>query len=226
MFPFILFSWFKSLFIQVTSWCTKVLFSFLYPCSKSSHGMGWSLAMSPMKPHRNNISWQGSWKVTQWPTPEHLVPYPRGLGICSGWLLVVSLLVRKVWGGDATEMPDVFTTFVQLFQIWALCMQHTSLNVNLSPLVSVASFLRAMTAINLCFFLEVVVMSPMFFIAHDFCFSTALSSSRFISYWKKRITFTSRGHLPPGQSQFFETDKFILIIHIHTHNTHITSVKK
>lgn len=179
--------------------------------------MGWSLAMSSMQPHRN-ISWQGSWKVTQWPTPEHLVPYSRGLGICSAWLLVVSLLVRKLWGRDATEMPDVFTTSVQLLQIWALCMQRTSLNVNLGPLVSVfvVSALRAMTAINFCFCLEVVVMSPMVFIAHDFCFSTALSSSMFISYWKKENNLHIQGTLA-SRSISVLWDWQIHINYIHTY---------
>lgn len=181
-----------------------MLFSFvmmLTPCSTSSHGMGWPLAMSSMQPHTNNSSWQGSWRDIPRTTPEPLIPYSWGLGstpICSGWLLVLSLLVRKMGGRDAAEVPDVFTTFVQLFQIWALCTWHTSLNMKLGPLLSifVASFLRATTAINLCFFLRVVAMSPMAFMAHDFCFSTALSSSRFISYWNERITSTSRGHSP------------------------------
>lgn len=215
MFSFILLSPFRPLFIQVTDWRMKMLFSFLMILTPSMINIITWDGMAPgnvvyAATHKNTSSWQGSWRDTLRATPEPLILYsPYTLGnilICSGWLLVVSLLVRKMGGRDATEMPDDITTFAHLFQIWALCTLHTSLNVKLGPLVSifVASFLRAMAAITLYFILRVLVMSPMVFMAHEFCFSTVLSSSRFISYWNKGITSISRGHLPPGQSQSFE----------------------
>jgi len=71
-------------------------------------------------------------------------------------------------------------------------------------------------------------MSPTVFMACDFCFSTALPSSRFISYWNKKITSTSRGHLPSGQSQSFEIHYInythTQISHIYIYNTRINSV--